>query len=86
MLTRYTGMTAKNQSALFTVGLVLTLLGMVLTDMWLPMVVGAIIMTALAVESWIRVQHLIPMHSDIRAMQKQIKALQSEIRTLEYDE
>ncbi|MFA0084999.1 hypothetical protein BCU70_17285 [Vibrio sp. 10N.286.49.C2] len=86
MLTRYTGMTAKNQSALFTVGLVLTLLGMVLTDMWLPMVVGAIIMTALAVESWIRVQHLIPMHDDIRAMQKQIKSLQAEVRTLEYDE
>ncbi len=86
MLTRYTGMTAENQSRLFTFGLVLTLLGMVLTDMWIPMVVGAIIMAGLAVESWIRVQHLIPMHNEIRSMQKQIKKLQSEVRTLEYDE
>ncbi|MGF1775156.1 hypothetical protein L4C42_23135 [Vibrio wakamikoensis] len=86
MLTRYTGMTAESQSRLFTFGLVLTLLGMVLTDMWIPMVVGAIIMAGLAVESWIRVQHLIPMRNEIRSMQKQIKKLQSEVRTLEYDE
>ncbi|ASI89459.1 MULTISPECIES: hypothetical protein [Vibrio] len=86
MLTRYTGMTAKSQSSLFTFGFVLTVLGMVLTDMWTPMVVGAIVMAGLSVESWIRVQHLIPMHNEIRAMQKQIKQLQSEVRTLEYDE
>ncbi len=40
MLTRYTGMTAKKQSYLFTFGFVLTVLGMGLTDLWLPMVVG----------------------------------------------
>ncbi|MBY6199378.1 hypothetical protein [Vibrio hangzhouensis] len=86
MLTRYTGMTAQSQSRLFTFGLVLTLLGMVLTDMWIPMVVGAIIMVGLTVESWIRVQHLIPMHNELRSMQKQLKKLQSEMRTIEYDE
>ncbi|MCW8333545.1 hypothetical protein [Vibrio paucivorans] len=86
MLTRYMGMTAKSQSYLFTFGLVLTILGMVLTDMWLPMVVGAILMTGLMVESWIRVAHIIPMHEEMRAMRTQVNKLQSEIRTLEYNE
>ncbi|EGU35794.1 NADH dehydrogenase subunit II-related protein [Vibrio ichthyoenteri ATCC 700023] len=86
MLTRYMGMSPKSQSYLFTFGLVLTLLGMMLTDMWLPMVAGAIILAGLAVESWIRIAHIIPMHEEMRSMQKQIHKLQSEIRTIEYDE
>ena len=86
MLTRYVGMSPKSQSYLFTLGLVLTFLGMMLTDMWLPMVIGAIIMAGLTVESWIRVAHIIPMHEEMRAMQKQISKLQSEIRTIEYNE
>lgn len=51
MLTRYMGITPQSQSYLFTFGLALTLLGMVLTDMWLPMVAGSMIMTGLAVEA-----------------------------------
>ncbi|GAL16141.1 NADH dehydrogenase subunit II-related protein [Vibrio astriarenae] len=86
MLTRYMGMTAKSQSYLFTFGLAITLLGMVLTDMWLPMVAGAFILTALTVEAWIRVAHIIPMHDEMRAMRKQLNKLQHEVRTLEYDE
>ncbi|XAW89544.1 hypothetical protein ABDK09_07375 [Vibrio sp. CDRSL-10 TSBA] len=83
MLTRYMGMSAKSQSYLFSFGLALTLLGMSLTDMWLPMVVGAIIMTGLTVESWIRVAHIIPLHEEMRSMQQQLHRLQAEIRTLE---
>lgn len=83
MLTRYMGMTVKSQSYLFSFGFVLTLLGMALTDLWLPMVAGAIILSGLMVESWIRLAHIIPLHDEIRAMQKQIKSLQSEIRTIE---
>lgn len=86
MLTRYMGMNAKSQSYLFSFGFVLTLLGMALTDMWLPMVVGAIILAALTVEAWIRVTHIIPMREEMRTLQKQINKLQSEIRTLGYDE
>ncbi len=86
MLTRYVGMSPKSQSYLFSFGLVLTFLGMMLTDMWLPMVIGAIIMAGLTVESWIRIAHIIPMHEEMRAMQKQISKLQSEIRTIEYNE
>ncbi|PQJ58276.1 hypothetical protein BTO10_20135 [Vibrio chagasii] len=80
MLTRYMGITPQSQSYLFTFGLALTLLGMVLTDMWLPMVAGAMIMTGLAVEAWIRVAHIIPMGKDIRALQQQLDYLQTKSR------
>lgn len=85
MLTRYMGMTPKSQSYLFTFGLMLTFLGMMLTDMWLPMVAGAIILMGLAVESWLRVIHIIPMHNEMRAMQKQFQKLQQDVRSREYD-
>ncbi|MCX9563611.1 hypothetical protein IG518_13885 [Vibrio cholerae] len=83
MLTRYMGMSAKSQSYLFTFGLVLTLLGMTLTDLWMPMVIGAIVMTGLTVESWIRVAHIIPLHNEVREMKKQLNKLQAEIRNIE---
>ncbi|CAH0534763.1 hypothetical protein VST7929_02725 [Vibrio stylophorae] len=83
MLTRYMGISPRKQSYLFTFALVLNLLGMVLTDLWLPMVVGAIIMTGLTVEAWIRVQHIIPMKKDLNDLHKQIKRIQSELRQVE---
>nr|WP_158161757.1 hypothetical protein [Vibrio mimicus] len=83
MLTRYMGMSAKSQSYLFTFGLVLTLLGMTLTDLWMPMVIGAIVMTGLTVESWIRVAHIIPLHNEVREMKKQLHKLQADIRNIE---
>lgn len=83
MLTRYIGLTAKQQSYLFSFGLVLTLLGMSLTDLWMPMVVGAIVMTALCVESWIRVAHIIPLHDELRTIKKQLNKLQSELRHID---
>ncbi|MEZ8826229.1 hypothetical protein AB6E04_17895 [Vibrio amylolyticus] len=83
MLTRYMGMTPQSQSYLFTFGLAITLLGVVLTEMWLPMVVGAILMTGLMVESWIRVAHIIPMHQEMRAMQNRITALETKLREKE---
>lgn len=57
-----------------------------LTDMWLPIVAGSFILTGLTVEAWIRVAHIIPMHEEMRAMQKQLQKLQAEVRSLEYDE
>ncbi|CAM3588667.1 hypothetical protein VA7868_02788 [Vibrio aerogenes CECT 7868] len=75
MLVRYTGMTIRSQSYLFTIGFILTLLGMALTDMWIPMVIGSIIMMGLMVESWIRLEHIIPMHQEIRALRKQVEQL-----------
>lgn len=86
MLARYTGMTVKSQSYLFTFGLALCLLAMVLTDMWLPIVAGSFILTGLTVESWIRVAHIIPMHEEMNEMKRQISKLRSEVHTIEYDE
>ncbi|PMJ91065.1 hypothetical protein [Vibrio sp. 10N.261.55.A7] len=83
MLTRYMGMTPQSQSYLFTFGLAITLLGVVLTEMWLPMVVGAILMTGLMVESWIRVAHIIPMHQEMRTLQNRITALETKLREKE---
>ncbi|WP_434762242.1 hypothetical protein [Vibrio fortis] len=80
MLTRYMGITPQSQSYLFTFGLALTLLGMVLTDMWLPMVAGAMIMTGLAVEAWIRVAHIIPMRKELRSIQHQLDTMQQRSR------
>ncbi|MEI8633719.1 hypothetical protein P4S72_19775 [Vibrio sp. PP-XX7] len=78
MLVRYLGMTIKSQSYLFTLGFILTLLEMAVTNMWLPMVVGALVMMGLAVESWIRLEHIIPMHQEIRAIRKQLDQLQKQ--------
>ncbi|MCG3744511.1 hypothetical protein EXA18_13630 [Vibrio cincinnatiensis] len=86
MLARYIGMSAKSQSYLFSFGLLLTLLGMVLTNMWLPMVIGTIIMAGLTVEAWIRVAYIIPLHDELRSMQQQLKKLQADIRSIEYQE
>ncbi len=80
MLTRYTNMSVKSQSYMFSFGLVLTFLGMALTDLWMPMVVGAFILTALTVESWIRVAHIIPMHKEMRQLHEQIDALRKQIQ------
>ena len=81
MLTRYIGMTPKSQSYLFTFGLALCLLAMALTDMWLPIVIGALILTGLTVEAWIRVAHIIPMQEEIRAMRKQLNTLQAKVNS-----
>ena len=83
MLTRYTNMSVKSQSYLFSFGLVLTFLGMALTDLWIPMVVGAFILTALTVESWIRVAHIIPMHKEMRQLHVQLDALRKQIQNIE---
>ena len=85
MLTRYMGMSPQSQSYLFTFGLVLTLLGMALTDLWVPMVVGAIVMTGLTVESWIRVQHIIPMRKEIREIHHQLDKVQKQLYTRQVD-
>ncbi|MDW6002374.1 hypothetical protein [Vibrio mangrovi] len=76
MLVRYTGMSLKSQIYLYTFGFILTILGMMLTDMWLPMVVGAIILMGLMVESWIQIIHVVPLHQEVRAMKKQLEKLQ----------
>lgn len=75
MLTRYKKMTPKSQCYLFTFGFALTLVGMTITHLWLPMVAGAIILAALSVEAWIRVLYIIPLNIKLAALQKQVDEL-----------
>ncbi|MGX9419313.1 hypothetical protein ACXJY6_17995 [Vibrio sp. RC27] len=83
MLTRYMNMSVKSQSYLFSFGLLLTFLGMALTDLWLPMVVGAFVLTALTVESWVRILHIIPMHREVNRLRDHVEQLSKEIRKKE---
>ncbi|CAM3929098.1 hypothetical protein [Vibrio aquimaris] len=80
MLTRYMGISPKSQSYLFSFGLVLCLLAMALTDMWLPIVAGSFILTALTVEAWIRVAHILPLQEEIRQMKEQVELLHSKLK------
>lgn len=73
MLTRYMGISPRSQSYLFSFGLVLCLLAMALTDMWLPIVAGSFVMTALTVEAWIRVAHILPLQDEVRLIKKQLE-------------
>lgn len=79
MLTRYVAMSALKQAKLFTFGLALCFLGMVVTEMWVPMVVGAIILQGLVVEAWIRVLYLNPINDELASMRLQIETLESEL-------
>ena len=80
MLTRYMGISPKSQSYLFSFGLVLCLLAMPLTDMWLPIVAGSFVLTALTVEAWIRVAHIMPLQEEMRQMKEQVDQLHSKLK------
>nr|WP_086941173.1 hypothetical protein [Thaumasiovibrio occultus] len=75
MLTRFKVMSLDSQCKLYNFALVLNLLGMVLTDMWLPMVVGAFVTTYLSVESWIRLRYVEPMERELDELKRQVKAM-----------
>ncbi|MCE7566451.1 hypothetical protein LZS85_10045 [Aliivibrio fischeri] len=81
-MTRFLAISPQSQCYLFTVALVLNLLGMVLTDMWVPMVVGAIITTGLSVDAWVRVHYVLPMRKELRNLQNQIEAIQKLARDI----
>ncbi|MUK94378.1 hypothetical protein GNP80_18290 [Aliivibrio fischeri] len=81
-MTRFLAISPQSQCYLFTVALALNLLGMVLTDMWVPMVVGAIITTGLSVDAWVRVHYVLPMRKELRNLQNQIEVIQKLARDI----
>ncbi|WP_063669671.1 hypothetical protein [Aliivibrio fischeri] len=81
-MTRFLAISPQSQCYLFTVALALNLLGMVLTDMWVPMVVGAIITTGLSVDAWARVHYVLPMRKELRNLQNQVEAIQKLARDI----
>lgn len=48
--------------------LALNIIGMMLTDMWLPMVVGAIMMSYLSVDAWVRLRYVLPLKKELRQL------------------
>ena len=79
MLSRYKEISPNHQCYLFTLGLVLCLLAMVLTDMWLPIVAGTYIMTGLVVEAWVRLVHILPLQDDMARIQKELTRLNEQL-------
>lgn len=68
-MNRFLAISPRSQMWLFHFALALNILGMVLTDMWLPMVVGAIVTTYLSVDAMVRVRYILPMKKAIRELE-----------------
>ncbi len=79
-MNRYVAISPQSQFWLFNVALALNILGMVLTDMWLPMVVGAIVTTYLSVDALVRLRYVIPMKKEIRELRHELEKAQKTIR------
>lgn len=79
-MNRYLAISPQSQFWLFNVALALNILGMVLTDMWLPMVVGAIVTTYLSVDALVRLRYVIPMKKEIRELRHELEKAHKAMR------
>ncbi|GAB3533753.1 MULTISPECIES: hypothetical protein [Photobacterium] len=79
-MNRFVAISPQSQFWLFNVALALNILGMVLTDMWLPMVVGAIVTTYLSVDALVRLRYVIPMKKEIRELRHELEKAQKTMR------
>ncbi|OAN12676.1 hypothetical protein A3K86_17360 [Photobacterium jeanii] len=70
----------KSQCLLFHFALALNILGMVLTDMWVPMVVGAVVTTYLSVESLVRIRYVLPMKKELRELRHELEHARKQVR------
>ncbi|MFB1078901.1 hypothetical protein [Photobacterium damselae] len=74
-MTRFLAISPQSQFWLFHFALALNILGMVLTDMWLPMVVGAIVTTYLSIDALVRVRYVLPMKKEMRELRHELERL-----------
>ncbi|SMY18322.1 hypothetical protein [Photobacterium aquimaris] len=77
-MTRFVAISPQSQCWLFHIALVLNIIGMMLTDMWLPMVVGAIITTYLSVDAWVRLRYVLPLKKEIQQLHYQLDELRQQ--------
>ena len=77
---RFLAISPQSQFWLFNLALALNILGMVLTDMWLPMVVGALITTYLSVDALVRIRYVIPMKKEMRDLRHELDKAQRLLR------
>lgn len=79
-MNRFVVISPQSQFWLFNVALALNILGMVLTDMWLPMVVGAIVTTYLSVDALVRLRYVIPLKKEIRELRHELEKAHKAMR------
>ncbi|MCP4954591.1 hypothetical protein [Photobacterium aquimaris] len=77
-MTRFLAISPQSQCWLFHIALVLNIIGMMLTDMWLPMVVGAIITAYLSVDAWVRLRYVLPLKKEIQQLHHQLEQLRQQ--------
>ncbi|MGF1687552.1 hypothetical protein L4C36_12765 [Photobacterium japonica] len=77
---RFLAISPKSQFWLFNLALALNILGMVLTEMWPPMVVGALVTTYLSVDALVRIRYVIPMKKEIRDLRHELEKAQRQLR------
>ncbi|SMY38674.1 hypothetical protein [Photobacterium andalusiense] len=77
-MTRFLAISPHSQCWLFHIALVLNIIGMMLTDMWLPMVVGAIITAYLSVDAWVRLRYVLPLKKEIQQLHHQLDQLRQQ--------
>lgn len=77
---RFLAISPQSQFWLFNFALALNILGMVLTDMWLPMVVGAIVTTYLSVDALVRLRYVLPMKKEIRELRHELEKANKALR------
>ena len=79
-MNRFLAISPQSQFWLFNFALALNILGMVLTDMWLPMVVGAIVTTYLSVDALVRLRYVLPMKKEIRELRHDLDKANRQLR------
>ncbi|ELR64171.1 NADH dehydrogenase subunit II-related protein [Photobacterium marinum] len=77
---RFLAISPRSQFWLFNLALALNILGMVLTDMWVPMVVGAIVTTYLSVDALVRLRYVLPMKKEIRELRHELEKANKALR------
>ncbi|KLV03213.1 NADH dehydrogenase [Photobacterium aquae] len=77
---RFLAISPRSQFWLFNFALALNILGMVLTDMWLPMVVGAIVTTYLSVDALVRLRYIQPLKKEIRELRHELDLARRQLR------
>ncbi|MCD9554136.1 hypothetical protein GLP31_16810 [Photobacterium carnosum] len=79
-MARFSVISPQSQCWLFHIAFVLNVAGMMLTDMWLPMVVGTIITTYLSVDAWVRLRYVLPLKKELRQVQHELDNLRQQQR------
>ncbi|SMY38593.1 hypothetical protein PMAL9190_03626 [Photobacterium malacitanum] len=77
-MTRFLAISPQSQCWLFHIALVLNIIGMMLTDMWLPMVVGAIITAYLSIDAWVRLRYVLPLKKELQQLHHQLNELRQQ--------